>query len=189
MRFMDYLVFPTHIIQEHLDIPDINGFKKFLESQKRGKNYTFDSDLGWGTHNNLHLEDNQYVNILKEKVIFTLKERFPVEFKWMSMWGNIRKKGSSHDIHTHAGYDWSGVLILDGGMGNIQFINPLFILSRDYSEYAHPEYRKNTSIGYFFEPITESGSILLFPSSIPHRVTLNKSDEVRYSVAFNLSVS
>ena len=91
--------------------------------------------------------------------------------------------------HTHPKCHLSGVLWLKipENSGNIIFISPYeHVAHVEIDELYSDEFKKshNSFSNYFLNP-TE-GYMILFPSHLVHYVDVNKSNEDRISVAFNI---
>jgi uncharacterized protein (TIGR02466 family) len=101
-------------------------------------------------------------------------------------WININPKNSSNQIHTHPKAMLSGVYYVsaDEHSGNIVFYNDVK-LNTIYSMFTDNN-NKNTYIEVKYKP--KVNKIILFPSWIPHGVEINKSQEDRISIAFNLEL-
>jgi len=96
-------------------------------------------------------------------------------------WFTKTNKGQYAHLHEHGGADISGVYYLqtNGKDGNLKFLDP------------HKSYSSN----YIFECLTstdpelplEEGLVALWPGLIQHRTEPNDTDDVRISLAFNIS--
>ncbi len=93
----------------------------------------------------------------------------------MNLWFNANPPGAFNHVHVHPGSLLSGVLWIkipdDSG--------DLFL--RDPTEMN--SYCLGSACVTF---PAEEGTLLLFPSHIPHNVGVNKSEDTRISVSFNL---
>jgi len=112
------------------------------------------------------------------------------EYKFSQSWLSYKHPGQHHTMHTHPNSLISGVFYfgepaentpairfhkLVGGM-NVSYISPKMKKDKRDSKYA-VEY-----LSVDFKP----GLLLLFPSYAYHSVPMNKSDNVRCSLAFNI---
>ena len=88
------------------------------------------------------------------------------------MWTNRMKKGEQHQIHVHNNSLYSFSAYIACGDGDA----PFFFMHDDRIEYI---------------PINEhsSGNVLVFPSSLPHSVSLKRTDGDRVSVSGNMIYS
>ena len=97
------------------------------------------------------------------------------------MWGTATPKGGSVHRHYHPNSILSGVYYPQ----NIEYTEIRF-----YSPHRPtilPKIRyKNVYSSVSMEYKPQQGDVVLFPSDLDHDVPINTSDEVRYSVAFNI---
>jgi uncharacterized protein (TIGR02466 family) len=99
-------------------------------------------------------------------------------------WANINRKGHAHTMHTHPNNFLSGVYYVKtpARSGRIVFGDP-----RPAASAITPTLAENTRFNsneMSFEP--EDGKLILFNSWLPHFVELNRSEEERISIAFNV---
>ena len=103
-------------------------------------------------------------------------------------WVNINKPGDYNVKHNHPFCNLAGVLWIkcSENCGNIEFENPSgFQTYRERSRYTDDfKDRSNIYESYYFTP-TE-GRMLVFPSHLSHHVDVNKSNEDRISISFNI---
>jgi len=97
-----------------------------------------------------------------------------------SMWFNENGKGGLNKNHIHPHTDLSGVFYVSTPeeCGNIVFYNPL-------TESIMSRCNREENVHY----TPERGKLIIFPSWLYHSVRPNKSDGIRRSIAFNLTVS
>ena len=112
------------------------------------------------------------------------------EYKFSQSWVSHKHPGESHASHQHPNSLISGVIYYgnwDDSLPNIYFTNegtlknslrPKYQNPQDteFSPYAIPYYELNTS----------PGMMILFPSTLPHGVPKNTSQQIRKSLAFNI---
>jgi uncharacterized protein (TIGR02466 family) len=115
--------------------------------------------------------DNYTYNIMK----------WDTEFAITTSWFTKVDIGESGSMHKHTNSFLSGVLYLHvtPNSGGISFFDDL-----DSITVPSTEYNNLNSSTYFVHPT--DGLILIFPSTTYHSVDINKSDHVRYSLAFNV---
>ena len=105
-------------------------------------------------------------------------------------WIMINPVNSYNTSHTHPDAHLSGVMWIksDNKSGDLLVNSPFdftgFVECHSYID----EFKQNTAFypTYKFEPIT--GKMLTFPSSLRHEVTVNKSNEDRIAVSFNIRI-
>ena len=102
-------------------------------------------------------------------------------FKIMNSWMNINKKGIHHEYHCHPGYTLAGVYYfrVNELQGGINFNNPNQMM---YNMAFPGGDRYPASINI----VPRDGDIILFPAWLQHSTDVNKSDEERVSIAFNI---
>lgn len=111
-------------------------------------------------------------------------------YKFSQSWVSVKYPGQHHTMHTHPNSLISGVFYygtstestpaikfhkLFGGT-NVSYIRPKTKSDKRSSKFAHETFSIN------FEP----GLMILFPSHLTHSVPVNKTDNVRCSLAFNV---
>ena len=95
-------------------------------------------------------------------------------------WVNKAKKGDFHQNHTHSNSLISGVFypLLDETLPPImfkKFTREISLNTKEKNKFNSDIYKLNLS----------SKSLVLFPSNLTHGVPINKSNYLRYSLAFN----
>ena len=111
-----------------------------------------------------------------------------IEFFLTTSWAMLHRPGNWSHTHTHANAIVSGILYLitDPESGDLIFTNMhnnlapklLTITAKTYNPY-------NTE---FWNIKPENNQIVIFPSNLPHNVTVNNSTVDRYCIAFNYFV-
>ena len=99
-------------------------------------------------------------------------------------WANINRQGHAHTMHTHPNNYLSGVYYVrvPANSGRIVFGDP-----RPAASAITPTLAENTTFNsneMHFEP--QEGKLLIFNSWLPHFVEVNRSEEERVSIAFNV---
>ena len=88
------------------------------------------------------------------------------------MWTNRMRKGEQHQIHVHGNSLYSFSAYIACGDNDA----PFFFMHSDCLEYLHINEHSR-------------GNVLIFPSSLPHSVSLKKTDGDRISVSGNIIYS
>jgi len=103
----------------------------------------------------------------------------PVSIDLVSYWINVMPPGAWHTMHTHPNANLSGVFFLQApeGCGDLFFPSP-YTTGIETIIQTLPE--------FMFKPHVREG--YLWPSSLPHSVARNESDEDRVSISFNLKL-
>lgn len=97
------------------------------------------------------------------------------------MWGTATPKGGSVHRHYHPNSILSGVYYPQ----NIEYTEIRFFSPHRPTILPKMRYMNvYSSVTMQYKP--QQGDIVLFPSDLDHDVPINTSDEVRYSVAFNI---
>ena len=99
-------------------------------------------------------------------------------------WLNKNKPGEGHDSHSHANSYLSGVLYINCLPNDcINFKN------RSHKSYNNIEFLKKENTPWNTQGVivgVKKGDLILFPSWVPHYVTMNKTkDTERISLSFN----
>jgi uncharacterized protein (TIGR02466 family) len=104
-------------------------------------------------------------------------------------WVNILKKWSGHPSHIHANSYLSGVFYLDVDPENgnpIEFERLDEYFSLKLGDEGHDDPRKHYKHIYPNIKVTAmNGHLLLFPSTLRHRVGINELEDPRISLSFN----
>ena len=123
-----------------------------------------------------------FLNYMSPRILDLVEEyrnhdetSFEFEPQLSNMWFNINYNGCYNGQHTHPGCPLAGVLWVDipDNSGDFTF--------HHHDEHSLSELQHTT---WGFEP--EDGLMMLFPGSFAHHVNENRSNEPRYSIAFNL---
>lgn len=103
-------------------------------------------------------------------------------------WLNLNKPGTYHDQHEHFGSILGGVVYLDASSdsGDLVFHDPVRVRTQANSL---TKKHRTTSSKFSYEVIKSipvTGKIVLFESWMTHSVEINKSNDDRISIAFNV---
>ncbi len=108
-------------------------------------------------------------------------------FEITGLWANLNPKGAAHPIHSHPNNFLSGVYYLrtHEGADTVNFHDP-----RSQTGIIRPPVRELTAENTDQVVVKVSdGTLLMFPSWLPHSVDASGSDETRISVSFNVMPS
>lgn len=109
-------------------------------------------------------------------------------FRIDTLFGNIGNKYSSHGMHLHPETDFAGCIYLHATQEHAPHINQhpavvgMMTLKRD----AFKEDNQYFASDMTFE--VETGKIILFPAWIMHQVDVQRVDDSRVAVAFNIKI-
>jgi len=123
-----------------------------------------------------------------KKYSFEILGTYEREYKLAQSWISHKDPGQSHVEHTHPNSYISGVFYYGDAKDStpsIQFHSPLHKMNQQIyvplnMDKPSNEFNYNTfSIPY------EPGTLVLFPSWLPHSVPINNTSQVRKSLSFN----
>ena len=108
------------------------------------------------------------------------------EVKITGMWAVINKKNSSNAMHIHSNNYISAAYYVKAPIncGDIVFYDPRFAAT-----YRYPKISKTNKLNsniVSFQP--KEGMLVLFPSYLQHSVNVNKTDEERIVISFNINL-
>lgn len=105
-----------------------------------------------------------------------------IDFKITSSWITKVGQGNIGHSHNHGNSFYSGVFYIDvdDDTGKITFLN----VNKSTFELKPKEYNNLNSPKWSIQP--KNNQIIFFPSEVYHQVEENKSNTIRYSLAFNI---
>ena len=177
-------------ILEDLDLTKINKLVDKLNFEKAGENTSKDVDNISDTSLDRHILNNKSFKFLKkiiEKEFNTYKNNVlqyhNTDFKITTSWITRSQPGQSSNYHNHSNCVYSGVLYLATPIncGGISFLD---YFDKQTIKIIPTKYTLHNSKEFTFHP--KAKTICFFPSDIHHKILLNHSNEVRFSLAFNL---
>ena len=157
---------------------------------------------GWQSRHNLHKWDAPGVKVLlqgiqelvREAVEATVENPDESYFEdWrLHAWANVNEKGAYNESHDHYSWSnlplWSGIYYVDpgqssdggpvGGKTVFELEDPIGI--------ARPNDRGDKSLVYETAIAPQPGLMVLFPSTLRHRVEPYRGDSRRVTIAWNL---
>jgi len=103
-------------------------------------------------------------------------------------WLNLNLPNTHHSLHEHYGSFVSGVVWLQTSetSGNFVFHEPIGVKTQNFTQYKFAEKIQNAFNFETYSLNPTNGNGVIFPSWLPHQVQPNKSNDHRYSVAFNV---
>ena len=106
-------------------------------------------------------------------------------FELTTSWANKHSTSDFSQEHNHVNSLISGILFIsipeDSGNNVFYNPNPNLGLSLEFNYTDFNQYNSNK-----IEMKPTAGDLLIFPSSLKHSVTKNKSNDDRYTIAFNV---
>jgi uncharacterized protein (TIGR02466 family) len=146
---------------------------------------------GWQSEQSLHeLEELRGLVPLIEATVQNVLEFLEIgetAFEITACWANILPQGASHRMHSHPNNFLSGVYyaVTREGADTINFHDP-----RPQTGIVRPPMTKLTEENTDQVVVkVKDGTLLVFPSWLPHSVDTNKSSQQRISVSFNVMFS
>lgn len=111
-------------------------------------------------------------------------------------WANVNRQGNSNEFHTHPGCFWSAAYyVADGGVaddaelgGEFEIQDPRGVAPAMYAPALTVAGPDGPSLGAAELLRPRAGMMVLFPSWLSHAVRPYRGDEIRISIAFNLSL-
>ena len=193
---MDSNYSTINIFPVPIHVFDVSGFKEIQNQlidyaynlKEEDEGITISNEGGWHSH---PFEVKNVDDVL-QKFLINCLSNFPnihesINFS-VDTWVNINKPGDYNTKHHHPDCHLSGVLWVKASeeSGRIEFQSPVGF--QTYTEIkSYTEEFKNSNNyfqTYYFSPI--EGRMLVFPSHLQHEVLVNKSNEDRISVSFNI---
>ena len=188
------MLFPVCLHEYDFDEFDQDGLIKFCYEQKeKNPEGQLKSNRGGWHSSFFSLEDDNIISThLKKglgKSIFTcLDPNLGVE---VTYWIMINPPSTYNTSHTHPEAHLSGVMWIKipKNSGEISFNNPFefsgYVEIKSYLE----EVRNQTGFHPTYIVYPKSGKLITFPSSLRHEVKVNKSNEDRIAVSYNIHIS
>lgn len=179
------------------DSDDLNKeLAKLILSKEQENNGVLTTNVGgWHSKKDFQTWDGECIKVLVSRMLALGQEmlkRFlnctdpEMLQNWtVQAWANINRYGHYNKFHTHLRNLnlWSGVYYVNTGKeetGDVANARIVFADQHQVTPREHDEFKKR----YFVQP--EPGLMLLFPSSLGHRVEPYYGQGNRITIAFNL---
>ena len=132
------------------------------------------------SHDFLKRTITNYVRHFKDDILGYTTTRFSITTSWVTK----TPPGGWSELHNHKNSWYSGVLYMDDipDCGDLYFFNN----ERDIIPNDAPTERGDILNAETFVFSPKKSNLVLFPSYLNHRVSKNKSNQDRYSLAFNI---
>lgn len=182
-------IYMTQIDLNFTKIVSLIDELQFISSGEQRKNHNTDIDNITESSNDKNVLNKKQFNLLKNKIIKNFNKfkndylKYNNDFKITTSWFTKTKPNQSSNYHNHKNSMFSGVLYIKTfeNSGNINFTN----LNNNCSFWLSPkEWNIYNSLEWTIVP--KDGLLIFFPSEIYHKILKNNSNNVRYSLAFNL---
>jgi uncharacterized protein (TIGR02466 family) len=130
-------------------------------------------------------ELNDLKNTIKLSVEHYLYKilKYKMDFKFLNSWVTKTSPGGFSQPHVHCNTFLSGVYY---PMGHENFKISFLKRERNFWDIETTE-ENEFNLGCLSFNITHNNTLLLFPSSLKHRIEKNESSFDRYSIAFNIN--
>ncbi|MEM7225518.1 MAG: 2OG-Fe(II) oxygenase family protein [Pseudomonadota bacterium] len=145
----------------------------------------------WQTEQTMHQLDEfqplmEVFKTASRKVISLLEIKHEA-FAITGCWANINPKGAFHMPHVHPNNFLSGIYYAQSqpGADSVSFHDPRPQLGIFKPEVA----RENIYNSIIRSLPIKPGRIMMFPSWLVHSVTVNRSDQLRISISFNIMLT
>jgi len=178
-------IFPTPLYYSNIDREFTKEELSFIKNQKElikntGNSHTRSVEILKNTAlQNLKKECDFFIKDYFDKIVDTTNNVVPYITQ---SWINYTEKNEYHHKHNHWNSYISGVLYVDCVKGNDSII-----FCKEHYQTIHMQ-PKNFNLFNSEEWIVnvKPGDIVLFPSSLTHRVPQNISSDLRISLSFNV---
>lgn len=191
------ILFPTPVAIIDIENKKLcdNYSNVILDSMTDENKEELDTYSNWCTKDDLHTlpEFKQLVDLVDELVkeyIFDVVGVSKDDVKLSSMWSNVNRRDTQHQIHQHPNSYFSGVLYLNipdpQTAGNLVFVDPRPVKNMAHANHYRPSAFSDRS--WTFTPGT--GMMVIFPSWMEHGTARCRLEEGmnRISLSFNYSL-
>lgn len=175
--------YPVLLSDDRYDLKNSeNNFIKSLDARLTSKNKI---------SSNTYVLDNPELKHLKQwcmsfvnKYYFDVMQFADSKPYITQSWVNFNEQGDSHDVHCHQNSFISGVFHFEDNQSGIEFSNYDMIFKT-----IQPKVKHNIFNSFSWRYPTRKNSLILFPSSLWHKVETNDSKDMRMSLSFNTWIS
>lgn len=177
-------IFPTTIIG--YDHPDFKTINSKILMQLSSEAFTPAPHQPYQTLDN-HLEERSDYKELFDWFNVCIEDyrqsfEFHCEkFKIVLAWANKSDQNGSHSMHVHPNAFISGVYYLSDNPSPTYFEDPRYQIRSGWAVATHHPMNDNV-----WPCPSETGSLVLFPSWLPHYTEAQPFDGIRYSISFNV---
>lgn len=176
--------------------------RMILSREREDSGVTITNVGGWHSEKNLQDWEGECVNVIISRMLVLCQEMLrrtldsadsELFSDWkVRAWANVNRHGHYNKFHTHVSSAhthirnfnlWSGVYYVSTGSEGNVVEKVSRIIFADQNRIA-PRGRKEFKKRYFIDP--EPGLMLLFPSTLGHRVEPHQGTGDRITIAFDL---
>ena len=124
------------------------------------------------------------MNVEFEKVLNHIAVQFNYvhnkKLKLLKFWSHVNEKNMSTVIHNH--------IVKDDYEGNNSISGTYYVQVPEKSGHLVFFYPYNSNVTRKFVVMPKQGEFLLFPPTLDHHVSRNRSDDLRISISFNFKI-
>lgn len=184
-------VFPTPIFAHKVPAAEMPALNQHLEAvigKMLSPRPKIRPGENWQTANNIQDRDEfdpliPYIEAGAGRVVKFLNSKAH-DICITGLWANVSPPGGAHMLHTHANNFLSGVYYVkaEPGADKIMFHEPRLQTMQIMPPLGEATRYTTTQFGVD----VPTGTLVLFPSWLPHSVPVNESKSERISIAFNI---
>jgi hypothetical protein len=165
-----YNLFPIELYVTNLNIDNTTFIQELYNLKSTSPGVNKSNKGGWQSEELIH---NINFEFLRKTILNIIIKTFNTDISLFQMWGNISSKYHYNAIHHHGRHPnlWSGVYYLQ------TFKNSGYIT-------IHSHWDTDLNKHFNFSP----GTLIFFPSNLPHSVDANMENQDRISIAFNFKI-
>lgn len=176
---------------EKLEIMPQYVYKFTLPDELLNKSLEYSTQLDYSKENQKILDFKELPELTSfiEKSLEEIRLAEDIRFEYIKphlMWINKKAPGAYAPRHVHPNSLFSGIIYLTTSDCRTWFSIPNMWNPNASREYPSPfRYNSNVNPEIIHKQPSIAGTMLVFPSELPHSVDNNKSPMVRYTIAFN----
>ncbi len=166
-------------------VNNLEQIKEYVDYQTNVDN----SPFSWGDEcliDRIEIDSKEILELIQPSIDeFSEEWNKKVDVRIYKPWINLYKRGYYQEVHDHR-TDIGATIVLNDGVDFSKF----YFFNR-YSNFASNKVLhlfKNFSTHDLFYPNVKEGTILFFPGTALHGVTVHKSDVVRKTLSFNMDI-
>lgn len=179
------VLFPTTFFFKY----EIPNFVELLEFHEKYVTEKSNTDFGWNIYCNVKTSSipvKEALPIIKPSLELLSKDIGPFRFMIPDVWVNTYGKGSFQEVHDHSENDFAAVFFLNQGDDFGEFYikdrsSPL-LSAQMKKQFGYVDTIRSSDIN------VQKGEVIFFPGHVLHGVTPHLSDEVRKTIATNISL-